>query len=184
MDKHTPLTTPEFDPGDVVTSEEIKHERFKSDRSAARYVALQVLYEVDSVGHRVGDVMNEQLSLPELNTQLLQIKNLSDEASRILRILVPAVLENRDALDRVIQHYASEWPLAQVAIIDRNILRLAICEFALLKLVSPAIAIDEAVHLAKWFGSEGTPRFVNGVLGAVANDLKTVETMFKGDDEA
>ena len=177
MDNSSPSGIPEFNSDDVVKTEVIAHERFKSDRSAARYVALQVLYEFDSVGHQIGDVLNHQLALRELNLDELDIEALSPKAARILNRLVMAVAENRDGLDAVIQHYAQEWPLNQVAIVDRNILRMAVCEFAILERVMPAIAIDEAVRLAKWFGSDGTPRFVNGVLGAIANDLDQVKSL-------
>jgi N utilization substance protein B len=71
-------------------------------------------------------------------------------------------------LDQVIARYAPEWPLDQIAAIDRNILRIATWEFAAQRATPVKVAINEAVELAKAFGSDSAPRFVNGVLGSLA----------------
>jgi len=81
---------------------------------------------------------------------------------------VNGVLQNRPSLDRVIQRYAPEWPLHQVAIVDRNVLRLAIYELAILKETPTRSVINEAVDLAAEYGSDNATRFVNGVLGALS----------------
>ncbi|MEQ8671675.1 MAG: transcription antitermination factor NusB [Aggregatilineales bacterium] len=177
MNNYTPLTSPNFESGDVVKTEDIAHERLKSDRSAARYMALQVLYEVDSTGHQVGVVLNEQLLLREFNLDLLEMEHIDLEITEMLEQIVTGVIKHLELIDQVIQKYATEWPLNQVATIDRNILRIAVYEFAIGRRVNPAIAIDEAVRLAKWFGADGSPRFVNGVLGAITSDLDTVKKM-------
>ena len=72
-----------------------------------------------------------------------------------------------DKLDHIIAHHAPEWPLDQVASIDRNIIRIALWEFAVKKCTPVKVAINEAVELAKVFGSDSTPRFINGVLGSL-----------------
>ncbi len=183
LNNDTPLTSSDFNEDDVVNSEVIEHTPIKNDRSAARYVALQVLYEVDSSGHLVGEVLNEQLSLKELNMEPLKIEELTEQSKQLLQTIVQGVLENKKTIDRTIQHFATEWPLEQVAIVDRNILRIAIYEFALTDLTKAPIAIDEAVRLAKWFGSDGSPRFINGVLGTVASDLATVKKQLAGKED-
>ena len=82
--------------------------------------------------------------------------------------LVTGVVAATPTLDRLIQQYAPEWPLDQMALIDRNILRIAIWEFAAGQHTPIKVAINEAVELAKLYGSDSAPRFINGVLGALA----------------
>jgi N utilization substance protein B len=166
---------PDFDQQDVTHSEVIEHAEATNPYSLARRVALQILYEVDSSNHSAGEVMNSQLAYHEL----------SEKSLAHLRRLVHGVLENRTWLDAAVQRFAPEFPLQQVAIVDRNILRMATLEFALLKNAPVGVVIDEAVNLAQLFGAEGTPRFVNGVLGAMATDLEQVESLLSdADDQA
>ena len=101
----------------------------------------------------------------------LEEATLSEEGAAFVRELVDGVLTNRDKIDSMIQTYAPAWPLEQVAIIDRNILRLAIFEILLNNKVPVKAAINEAVELAKNFGSESSPKFINGVLGTVSTQL-------------
>lgn len=167
MDKYVPLMAPNFDPDDVVESEVVEHSISSNARSLARRRALQVLYEVDSAGHSVGVVLNEQLNREPLEKKI----------SSYLKILIDNVLNNIEILDQTIQHYAPEWPLNQVAVVDRNILRLAVCEVAIVGNISEKIVIDEAVELGKLFGAEGTPRFINGVLGTMVSDFDKLKEM-------
>jgi len=127
-------------------------------RRKARAVALQVLYEFDSVGHDVESAM----------VHLLAESGLPDEDADFARRLVGGVLQNRGQIDGHIRKFASAWPLEQIPIVDRNILRLAIFEILLDNSVPVKVAINEAVELAKRFGSESSSRFVNGVLGSVS----------------
>jgi N utilization substance protein B len=150
---------PDFNPEDV-EAEVIEHEQAATERSSARRVALQALYEIDCADHAIGDVI----------TTRLQEEPVSKKAARYVRRLVVGVVDNRDKLDTVIGQYASEWPLEQVAIVDRNILRMAVYEFARQSNTPVNVVIAEAIELAKLFGAEATPRFVNGVLGSLAND--------------
>jgi len=127
-------------------------------RTRARGLALQVLYEVDMANHPPVEVFQSRL---EDNT-------LSDELTEFSRQIVFGVLPLIQDLDEMIAKYAPEWPLDQVAVIDRNILRIAFWEFAVQKDTPVKVAINEAVELAKLFGSESAARFVNGVLGSLA----------------
>lgn len=127
-------------------------------RRRARSLALQALYEIDSVAHPVDEVLRERL----------EEEPLQEEAVEFARMLVYGVVEHKAAMDVIIQKLAPEWPLDQMAVIDRNILRLAIVEFAILHTAPIKVAINEAVELAKMFGSDSAPRFVNGVLGTLA----------------
>jgi N utilization substance protein B len=127
-------------------------------RHKARTIALQALYEVDAVARR-----------PEAVTErLLSEANLTGENNDFVRGLVSGTLKNREEIDRTIRKHAPAWPVDQIAIIDRNILRLAIFEILFDNKVPVKVAVNEAVELAKTFGSEKSSRFINGVLGAVS----------------
>ena len=127
-------------------------------RRKARTTALQALYEVDSVSRDAEAVVERLLS--ELN--------ISEEHSAFARELVSGVIRNRDEIDRNIQKFAPAWPVEQIAMIDRNILRLAIFEILFNNKVPVKVAVSEAVELAKIFGSDSSAKFVNGVLGSVS----------------
>jgi N utilization substance protein B len=127
-------------------------------RTRARSLALQVLYEVDVANHPPADIY--RLRLEE--------SPLSDDLSDFARRIIFGVLPLTAILDQIIAQYAPEWPLDQIAAIDRNILRMALWEFAVSRETPIKVAINEAVELAKQFGSDSAPRFVNGVLGALA----------------
>lgn len=129
------------------------------DRTRARGIALQALYELDITNHPVGTVLQERAT----------DSGLDDELINFFRSIVLGVLPIRAELDRFIADHAPDWPLDQVAIIDRNILRMALWEFALAEDIPLKVAINEAVELAKTYGSDSAPRFVNGVLGALAS---------------
>ncbi len=127
-------------------------------RRKARGLALQALYEIDAVGHEATRVLDSLLADGEL----------SEENSAFIRELVCGVLENKEKVDLNIKNFAPAWPIEQLSAVDRNILRLAIFEILLNNKVPVKVAINEAVELAKAFGSESSPRFVNGVLGSVS----------------
>ncbi len=127
-------------------------------RHKARTIALQALYEVDSVGRRPETVVE----------RLLGESKLSAENSDLARELVSGAVHNREEIDETIRKFAPSWPVEQIAMVDRNILRLAIFEILFDNKVPVKVAISEAVELAKTFGSDNSSRFVNGVLGAVS----------------
>ncbi len=134
-----------------------------SPRQRARSVALQALYEADVSGHPACAAAK----------RLLEETRLSDTARELAAHLVKVVINNLPGIDEIIQGSAPLWPLAQVSPVDRNVLRLAVGEL-LFPPVDPAplkAVINEAVDLAKQYGSEGSARFVNGVLGTVAGQL-------------
>jgi transcription antitermination protein NusB len=124
-------------------------------RHDARVLALQVLYESDATQHMAPDVLQRHLNEGSYG----------DKVREYAETLVGGVIANQKHLDDTIGKYATEYAVDQLAPIDRNILRLALFETAYAE-VPPKIAINEAVELAKAFGSDTTARFVNGVLGA------------------
>jgi transcription antitermination protein NusB len=149
---------PDFNAEEIEKTEIIEHPPAATERSAARRVALQVLYEVDSTGHPFAEV---------IQARLLEVP-ISKRSQRYLRSLVKGVETNRARLDKVIRQYAPEWPLEQIAIIDRNILRLGIYELATKPSTSISVTITEAIDLADLFGADGSVGFIHGVLGAFA----------------
>ncbi len=134
-------------------------------RTKARSIALQILYEVDISGHKPGMILSLRFE------KLKMDKSLKTFISQI----VSGVIEYRDILDEFIADFAPDWPLDQVAVIDRNLLRIALWEIAVFKETPVKVAVNEAVELAKVYGSDGSPRFVNGVLGAFIDNLDEIK---------
>ncbi|NPA91245.1 MAG: transcription antitermination factor NusB [Chloroflexi bacterium] len=131
-------------------------------RQRARFLALQALFEIDSVGHDPEEVVRRRLMADPL----------PPTATELMRSLVFGVLREKDRLDALISRFAPEWPVEQLPIVDRNILRMALWELTSPESDTPVrVAINEAVELAKLFGSESSPRFINGVLGMAVRTL-------------
>jgi N utilization substance protein B len=127
-------------------------------RRKARVIALQTLYEIDCVGHDAEAAL----------VHILAESGLPEENAAFVQGLVTGVIQNKERIDQHIKNFASAWPVMQISIIDRNILRLAIFEILFDNTVPVKVAINEAVELAKKFGSDNSARFVNGVLGSVS----------------
>jgi transcription antitermination protein NusB len=134
-------------------------------RTKARTIALQVLYEVDISGHKPGKVLTAQFE------RLI----MDDPLKRFISQIVSGVINIKDVLDEFISDFAHEWPLDQVAIIDRNLLRMALWEIAVYQKTPLKVVINETVEIAKIYGSEGSPRFVNGVLGNLIEHLEEIK---------
>ncbi len=127
-------------------------------RTRARSIALQALYEIDLSGHPAAAAFETRLQEEPLDP------NLAEFARQIVFGVLPIIQK----LDDFIAQHAPEWPMDQVAVIDRNILRMALWEFGVEEVTPVKVAINEAIELAKMYGSDSTPRFVNGVLGSLA----------------
>jgi len=139
-----------------------------SNRHLGRIIALQTLYEFE---------FREQCEDPNvtladvLDRSIERYKDTVDDTDFIKK-LVKGVTKMRAELDAILQPIAPEWPIEQIARIDRNILRIAIYELKESKdIVPPKVAINEAVELAKAFGSDNSSKFVNGVLGTAYRTL-------------
>jgi N utilization substance protein B len=138
-------------------------------RTRARSLALQALFEIDIANHPPAEVLSNRLE-GEL---------LTDELAEFVRQIIFGILPITQDLDHIIAEHAPEWPLDQMAAIDRNILRLACWEMAVQRETPIKVAINEAVELAKVFGSDSAPRFVNGVLGSLADHQHEIEQQLK-----
>ena len=144
-------------------------------RTRARSLALQVLYEVDMTSHLPGAVLEQRLEDMNLDNEA----ELSQELVEFTRQIIAGIVPIAQEMDDVIAAYAPEWPFDQIAAIDRNILRIATWEFAISELTPVKVAINEAVELAKEFGSETAPRFINGVLGSLADRENEIRQKLK-----
>jgi transcription antitermination protein NusB len=129
-----------------------------SSRRHSRVIALQVLYEVDTTGHDSADALTRHFADSPTKPDV------AEYASR----LVTGVLANAATIDAWIAEAAPNWPIEQMPSIDKNVMRVAIYESILDNRSVPVkVAINEAVDLAKTFGSDSSGRFVNGVLGSI-----------------
>ncbi|MCE2489966.1 MAG: transcription antitermination factor NusB [Anaerolineae bacterium] len=144
--------------------QETEHQSPATERSIARRIALQVLFELDCTGHGAQTVTDARLFA----------QNATRKQARYVRILVNLVRRHRAILDEILRHYAIDWPPEQLATVDRNILRMAILEFAIARSAPVAVVINEAIELARLFSGDESFDFINGVLGAIADeDLET-----------
>jgi transcription antitermination protein NusB len=126
-------------------------------RRRSRILALQSLYEIDSSSHSVDTII----------ANVKKETGMTDEELVFTRELIAGVIENRDKIDGAIRKYAPLFPLEQIAAVDRNILRIAIFEILFNNKTPEKVAVNEAVELAKGFGGDASPKFVNGVLGSI-----------------
>lgn len=137
-----------------------------ANRHLLRSIAMQSLYEWDFRGGKK-DLMDGIIShnAKEFGP--------GTEDISFVYYLIQGVLKNRAKIDKLIEKCAPEWPLEQVTIVDRNVLRLGIFElvFGNYEEVPPKVAINEAIELAKTYGGESSGRFVNGVLGTIYREM-------------
>ena len=128
-------------------------------RRQARRWALQALYEWDAVTHD-----------PLQAVERIRAERV-DSSATYSQELVRLVLDHTAELDAHIQHFAQAWPVEQISIVDRNVLRIALCELLFVEDVPAKVAISEAVAMAKSYGGESSSRFVNGVLGSFLSQV-------------
>ena len=126
-------------------------------RRRTRALVMQALYESDTVEHSAVDVLDEHMS--EMG--------LSRRDAEFARKFLNGIFANAAEIDKIIAEFAPGWPISQMAVVDRNILRMAIYEIMVSQETPPRVAVNEAVELAKAFGADSAPRFINGVLGSV-----------------
>jgi N utilization substance protein B len=129
-------------------------------RRKARIAALQALYELDCTKHKAEEAL----------ARLRAGETLPQEALGFSEELVKGVLRNKSELDALIKKFAPAFPIEQMSIIDRNILRLAIFEILFDDKTPIKVAINEAIELAKGFGSDSSSRLINGVLGSITTE--------------
>lgn len=138
----------------------MSHSGNKAARRAGRALTLQLLFEIDVAQHDPVRVLNDHLPEAEIDPP----------TEAFVRGMVSGVLAHLEGLDEVISQIAPEWPVSQMSPVDRNILRMAIFELRHQAQTPLRVAINEAVELARLFGSESARRFVNGALGTYVSD--------------
>lgn len=139
-----------------------------SNRHLGRIVALQTLYEYE---FRV-QVNDSTVDIDEILTRNLERYETAIEDTGFVKDLVRGVVDEQSSLDAKIQPIAPEWPIEQIARVDRAVLRLGLYELLYRgDMVPPKVAINEAVELAKAFGSDNSSKFINGVLGTAFRTL-------------
>lgn len=131
-----------------------------SNRHLARTIALQTLYQWDFNGRDKKDIENS------VSRNLNNFAPQFDDKG-FIENLVTGVIKNQDNIDGLIIKYAPEWPLDQITMVDRNVLRIGIQEMKYDEDIPEKVAINEAIELAKTFGGESSGKFVNGVLGTI-----------------
>jgi len=140
-----------------------------SNRHLARSIAMQALFEWDFRGQPTD-------SLPTIMDRDLKEFGPGLEETEFAKKIIDDVFANIKDIDSIITQYAPQWPIEQITIIDRNVLRIGIYELKFNKQVPPKVAINEAIELAKNFGGPSSGRFVNGVLGAIYKEMAEPET--------
>lgn len=138
-------------------------------RHISRSIVMQSLYEWD-----FGKMKDDLMSIAHKNTE--EFGSGLEETDFIFE-LVEGILKNKDVIDSVIEKTAPDWPIEQINLLDRNILRIGVYEllFEDKDAVPPKVAINEAIELAKNFGGESSRKFINGVLGTVFNIIEEKE---------
>ncbi|PIS38610.1 MAG: transcription antitermination factor NusB [Candidatus Nealsonbacteria bacterium CG08_land_8_20_14_0_20_43_11] len=140
-----------------------------ASRHLSRSIAMQSLYEWDFFGQKTGTLETIiERNIAEFGPGL--------ENKDFIRQLIKGVVDHLSQIDKIISASAPEWPLAQIPVVDRNVLRLGLYEllFANKEEVPPKVAINEAIELGKNFGGGSTGRFINGVLGTVYKEMDSV----------
>ncbi len=138
-----------------------------ASRHLSRSIAMQSLYEWDFSEKKTGLESIAERNIKEFGPGL--------EDTSLVWQIITGVIKNLTELDKIIEKAAPEWPISQITIVDRNILRIGLYEliYANKDEVPPKVAINEAIELAKSFGGESSGRFINGVLGTVYKELET-----------
>ncbi len=137
-----------------------------ANRHLSRSIAMQSLYEWDFRGQ-------DNSILPDLIAQNTKEFGPGMEDDTFVKNLVNGVISHMQKINQIIEKAAPEWPIDQIAMVDRNVLRLGIYEllFGDYREVPPKVAINEAIELAKSFGGESSGKFVNGVLGTIYREI-------------
>ncbi len=140
-----------------------------ANRHLSRSIVMQTLYE--------WDFWDKKRDIKELLKKNLKEFGVGMSDKSFVSELLDGILENLDSINKMIEKYAPEWPIPQITVVDRNVLRIGIYEliYGDKKNVPPKVAINEAIEIAKTFGGESSGKFINGVLGAIYKDMPKEE---------
>lgn len=135
-----------------------------SNRHLARTIAAQTLYQ--------WDFNDQKQSVEDILTYNMKEFAPEFDDNDFAKNLINNVLDNKDEIDKLITKFAPEWPLEQITVVDRNILRIGVYELKFDDSIPAKVAINEAIELAKTFGGKSSGKFVNGVLGAIYKEIE------------
>ncbi len=138
-----------------------------SNRHLARTIAMQTLFEWDFYGKQ-----SREDALERMRYNLGEFSPKYEDDDNFVALTVEGVLNNIDEIDQLIGAYATDWPIEQITLVDRNILRIGVFELKHNTDIPSKVAINEAIEIAKKFGGESSGKFVNGVLGAIYKQLE------------
>ena len=144
---------------------EIFANRLKRNRSKSRSLALQTLFEIDLTKHHIDDVLGH----------LMVESDLDENQLKFAREIVCGVLDKKKQIDSLIAECATEREVGDLSSLDKSVLRMGILELLDFSDTPPKVVVNEAVELAKIYGSDNSYKFVNGVLGSVLQKLKIKE---------
>lgn len=131
-------------------------------RSTSRRLAMQALYQIEMNKSALNDVIQN----------VINEDNFPDKTKSYAENLVVGAVSNKENIFKYISKYSKDWPIDRLSVVDRSILILAIYELLYEKEVPSAVAINEAIELSKKYGGSNSPKFINGILGAVADEIK------------
>lgn len=136
-----------------------------SNRHLARCIAMQTLYQWDFKGQKTAE-------LPAIIEQnIAEFGNGLEEEKKFVTDTVDGVFEHLKEINKIIEKYAPHWPLEQINCVDRNVLRIGIYELQFSGEIPAKVAINEAIEVAKSYSGPTSGKFVNGILGAIYNDM-------------
>jgi len=135
----------------------VKKDTLKGPRTRARIAAVEILYRIDLVD---ADPL-------KVTVEVIRRRRLKTNSADYLRILIQKTIREQNRIDSSLSRSLTDWRLERLSYVDRAILRLAACEILFLAEIPPKVSIDEAVELARFFGTQGSARFVNGVLDSL-----------------
>jgi len=135
----------------------VKRSTLKGPRTCARIAAVEILYRIDLVD---ADPL-------KVTVEVIRRRRLKTNSADYLRILIQKTIREQKRIDSSLSLSLTDWRLERLSYVDRAILRLAACEILFLAEIPPKVSIDEAVELARFFGTQGSARFVNGVLDSL-----------------
>jgi len=135
----------------------VKRSTLKGFRTRARIAAVEILYRIDLVEAEPSQVTEE----------VIRRRRLRADSADYLRTLIQKTIQKQERIDASLSRSLTDWKLNRLSYVDRAILRLATCEILLLPQIPPKVSIDEAVELARFYGTQSSARFVNGVLDSL-----------------
>lgn len=138
-------------------------------RRVARETTMKALFALDLGKNEPTEIM----------ARLCEEDKIPSEAKVFSNYLLEGVLAKQHFLDKVIERYAIEWDLERMAAVDRNILRIALFELLYAEDMPAAIPVNEAIEIAKVYGGDESPRFINGILGKVIKELSSLKSLQK-----